>query len=352
MSVNNLHAVILAGGSGTRFWPMSRQRRPKQFLNLAGNESLLRQTLRRITRRVLPANIWIVAGRRYQKEIKRQAAGLGVRASQILWEPQGRNTAPAIGWAAARIHAVDPRAVMTVLPSDHLILHPAKFLRILEKAAALARRDYLVTFGVVPTRPETGYGYLKTKKDKNILRVTKFVEKPPLAKAKQFLKNKDYLWNSGMFVWRTQAILEAFRQYLPEISRMLAGTGLKPVPAKIWSQLPAISVDYGILEKAGNVAAIPAAGIGWSDLGSWESLFEVLAKDKAGNSLKGNALPLDCRDSLIWADKRLVAAVGLKDMMIIDTPDALLVCPKHLSQDVRNLVTVLKKTNRGGGSFL
>ena len=339
MSVNNLHAVILAGGSGTRFWPVSRQDRPKQFLALAGKESLLRQTIRRVAPKVLAENIWIVANRRYQKEIKRHTFGLGIRASQVLWEPKGKNTAPAILWAAARIHARDPRAVMAVLPSDHLIQNARAFLNTLDKAVRLARHDQLVTFGIVPTRPETGYGYLKTRKVGNILRVERFIEKPDLARAKDFVARKDFLWNSGMFVWKTEAILEAFRKYLPSV---YAARGNM---LKAWPKLPAISIDYGILEKARNVAAV-AADIGWSDLGSWESLAEILPKDKSGNSLKGSVTMLDCRNSLVWADKRLVATVGIHDLVIIDTPDALLVCPKHLSQEVKKLIEIFKKKQR------
>ena len=339
----NLHAVILAGGSGTRFWPVSRQNRPKQFLTLVGKESRLRRTIRRVAPKVLAENVWIVANRRYQKEIKRHTSGLGVRASQILWEPKGKNTAPAIGWAAERIHARDPRAVMVVLPSDHLIQNARAFLNALDKAVRLARQDQLVTFGIVPTRPETGYGYLKTKKAGGILRVERFIEKPDLARAKQFVKNGAYLWNSGMFVWKTETILEAFRKYLPSVYASLREPiGARGNMLKAWPKLPAISIDYGILEKAKNVAAI-AADIGWSDLGSWESLAEILPKDKTGNSLKGNVTALDCRNTLVWANERLVAAVGVQDMIVIDTPDALLVCPKHRSQDVKKLVEMLKR---------
>ena len=346
-SNSNLHAVILAGGSGTRFWPVSRQDRPKQFLTLVGKESLLRQTIRRVAPKVLAENVWIVTNRRYQKEIKRHTSGLGIRAAQILWEPKGKNTAPAILWAAARIHARDPRAVMAVLPSDHLIQNARAFLNALDKALRLARQDQLVTFGIVPTRPETGYGYLKTKKSGGILRVERFIEKPDLARAKQFLTSGTYLWNSGMFVWKTETILAAFRKYLPSV---YASSRREPIGArenmlKTWPKLPAISIDYGILERADNVAAV-AADIGWSDLGSWESLAEILPKDKSGNSLKGNIVALDCRNTLIQAGRRLVAAVGLNDLVVIDTSDTILVCPKYRSQEVRKLIEIFKKKQR------
>src|SRR3989338_8780904 len=248
---SNLHVVILAGGSGTRFWPVSRQNRQKQFLALVGKESLLRRTIRRVAPKVLAENVWIVANRRYQKEIKRHTSGLGVRASQILWEPKGKNTAPAILWAAARIHARNPRAIMVVLPSDHLIQNARVFLNILDKAVRLARQDQLVTFGIVPTRPETGYGYLKIKKAGGILRVERFIEKPDLVKAKGFVSRKDYFWNSGMFVWKTETILEAFRKYLPSVYASLREPiGARGNMLKAWPQLPAVSIDYGILEKA------------------------------------------------------------------------------------------------------
>ena len=243
---SNLYAVILAGGSGTRFWPLSRQSRPKQFLNLIGKGSLLQQTVQRILPQVQARNIWIVANRGHQKEIKRQLALFKVPASQILWEPQGKNTAPAILWAAARIHAVDPKAVMAVLPSDHLIQNTRAFLNALDKAVRLARQDQLVTFGIVPTRPETGYGYLKTKKAGNVLRVERFVEKPDRAKAEKFVAQRNYFcsrnnstnyfWNSGMFVWKTETILEAFRKFLPSV---YAARGNM---LKAWSKLPAISI--------------------------------------------------------------------------------------------------------------
>lgn len=373
----NLHAVILAGGSGTRFWPLSRQSRPKQFLNLIGKKSLLQETLRRIAPKVPRQNIWIVASRRYQREIRRQVAGFGLKSAQMLWEPKGKNTAPAIFWAAAKIHAKDPQSVMAVFPSDHLITNPVKFLQLLSKAVGLAQHDYLVTFGIVPTRPETGYGYLKTKKEKGVLRVEEFIEKPALTKARRFLKinRRDkfsrrlpmgsvgipterkrasektcpYMWNSGMFVWKTQTILAAFKRYLPSIyasqKEVIGGHGQR---LKRWAGLPAISVDYGILEKAQNVAAVAAAGIGWSDVGSWEALAEFLPKDKKGNTARGNVVSIDCCNTLIFGKKRLVAAIGLADMLVIDTPDALLVCSKARSQEVKTIVDILRKCKRKG----
>jgi len=350
MKINkNLYAVILAGGSGTRFWPKSRQARPKQFLDIMGKGSLLQETIRRLKPKVASANIFIVTNKAYQKVVKEQGGIFKIPSANILLEPEGKNTAPAIAWAAALIHQRNPNAVMGIFPSDHLILNQKKFLSILDEAVVLANADNLVTFGIVPNRPETGYGYLKTAKKKvkgtTVNKVVKFTEKPSVAKAKEFVK-KGYFWNSGMFVWRSEIILQAFETHLPKIHNIFVGAGFKPAHLKdinkIWPKLPSISIDYGILEKADNVVAVPAKGIDWSDLGSWESLAEVLMKDKNGNILKGNIIAHETRDSLVWGEKRLIATVGLEDVVIIDTPDALLVCRKDLSQDVKAVVDILK----------
>lgn len=348
MPVNNIYAVILAGGSGTRFWPLSRASYPKQFLAITGNETLLQQTVGRVRSLVAGENIFIVTNAAHRREVGRQLVRFKVPRSNILLEPQGKNTAPAICWAAARVHQINPNAVLAVLPSDHLIQNKNAFLKVLDKAAAFARQEYLVTLGIVPTRPETGYGYLKTAKmtKGGILKVARFTEKPDLATARRFVRSRDYFWNSGMFVWRADVILREFEKYLPEIYKSVAAD---PRPArvhKVWKSLPSISVDYGILEKSNRVVAVAAAGIGWSDLGSWESLFEVLPKDADGNSLEGNVLALDCRNTFVRAHKRLVAAVGLEGLVVIDTPDALLVCPSALSQKVKDVVAILKARRR------
>jgi len=351
-----IYAVILAGGMGTRFWPVSRKSNPKQFLNITGKGSLLQETLARIRPKISGARVFIVTNAFYRNEIERQVSRFHIPKANILLEPKGRNTAPAICWAAAKIHKIDPDAIMAVLPSDHLIANRRKFLKILGDAILLAQEHYLVTLGVIPTRPETGYGYLQTAKkkigSKSIIVVKQFKEKPSLAKAKQFIKRKNYFWNSGMFVWKSSVILEEFKRYLPVVYKALVGAGLKPAPTghnyikKVWSRLPNISIDYGILEKAKNIVAVPASGIDWSDLGSWESLTEVLSKDKRGNIFKGDVIPINCKNTLVWGGKQVIAPIGLDDIIIIDTPDALLVCRKDLSQSVKDVVSILQKNNR------
>ncbi|MBN1870605.1 MAG: mannose-1-phosphate guanylyltransferase [Candidatus Omnitrophica bacterium] len=346
----NLFAVILAGGSGTRFWPVSRKSRPKQFLNIVGKRTLLQETLARIQPAISAARIFIITDVTYGNIVKQQTARFKIPKDNVLLEPEGKNTAPAVCWAAAIIQHIDPGAVLAVLPSDHLIFGRKRFLKVLREAVGLAQRNYLVTLGIHPTRPETGYGYLKTAKKniggKQIMMVERFTEKPSLLKAKQFLRTKKYFWNSGMFVFRSSVILKEFQKYLPGVYRAVGRKAGMAHIRRVWKRLPKISVDYGILEKSKNVAAVPARGIGWSDLGSWESLTEILPKDQRGNILKGDIIAVDCRDTLVWTGRKLIAAVGLEGMAVIDTPDALLVCPKERSQDVREVVNVLTKKNR------
>ena len=348
MAKQNLYAVILAGGSGTRFWPLSRKANPKQFLNMTGERSLLQETLARISPRVRGSNVLIVTNKDHRKKILQQVKSFKIPLKNILLEPQGKNTAPAIAWAAAHIYRQSKNAVMMVLPSDHLILNPKAFLKYLDEAVRLAGQNYLVTLGIVPTRPETGYGYLKIKLfkrlGKTVWKVEKFTEKPSLETAEKFIQAKTYLWNSGMFVWKCSVIQGAFQKYLPPVSK--AFVRYRGSVGRFWPTLPNISIDYGILEKANNVVTVPAKDMGWSDLGSWESLAEVRKKDQQGNTSRGPVIQLNCNNSLIFADKRLVAAIGLENLIIVDTPDALLVCRKDQSQHVRHVVETLKKSKQ------
>lgn len=342
----NLYIVILVGGSGTRFWPLSRQNKPKQFLDIVGRKSLFKQTLFRIKPATKASNVFIVTNRRYGKTVERQVSGFGIPKRNIMLEPQAKNTAPAICWAALRIHEKNPDATMIVLPSDHLILKPKIFLQNIANAVQLAQKKYLVTLGVVPTRPETGYGYLKIKNVRKpggmVTFVEKFTEKPSLQKAREFIREKRYLWNSGMFIWRCDTILGEMQRHLPKIYSSLKQMGLAP-KRRYWDKIPSVSVDHGILEKANNVVAVSSSNMGWSDLGSWESLTDVLRKDYKGNTYSGNIIDVNCEDTFILSDKRLVAAVGLKDVVIIDTKDALLVCRKDMSQNVKDVVGNLHK---------
>ena len=239
---------------------------------------------------------------------------------------------------------------MIVLPSDHLVLNKNAFLKNLDQAVKLAQQEYLVTLGIVPTRPETGYGYLKFLKKKTkgkiICYVQKFVEKPSLLKAKKFLKTKNYLWNAGIFIWKAATILNEFERHLPVIYRSFEEKNDHGHIKKIWHKLPSVSVDYGILEKAHNIVTIPSGNLNWSDLGSWEALTQVLKKDKNNNILHGDVISVDSRNTSVFAKSRLIATVGLENIIIVDTPDALLVCRKDLSQKVKDIVAALKAKKR------
>ncbi|MCR4337811.1 MAG: mannose-1-phosphate guanylyltransferase [Candidatus Omnitrophica bacterium] len=344
----NFYIVILAGGSGTRFWPMSREDHPKQFLNIVGEQSLLYQTVARVSPPVSGDHIYIVTNAAHLKKIQQHTKGFGIPRKNILLEPSGKNTAPAVCWAAAVIQDRDPEAVMAVLPSDHVILNRVEFWKCLVQANDLARKGHLVTMGIVPTRPETGYGYLETRAvrqgKRKICRVEKFIEKPSLEKAKKFLKSKNYLWNSGMFVWKSSVILPEFKKNLPQIYKGLQVGHDQSYVQKIWKSFPSISIDYGILEKASDVVAVPAGKIGWSDVGSWEALYEILEKDREGNVHKGKVISLNCKNTMIHAQGRLVATVGLEDLIVIDIGDVLLVCRREFSQEVKQIVQQLKKS--------
>jgi len=350
MDKKHLYAVILAGGSGTRFWPVSRKALPKQFLNIVGEQTLFEQVLTRIQSVIPSQNIFVVGGKEYAQLIARQSKPFKVPAKNILLEPEGKNTAPAIGWAASRIYQSDPQAIMAVLPSDHLIVKPKKFLSILKRAFVLAGEDYLVTLGIPPTRVETGYGYLKTSiksiRGKQVYFVDQFKEKPEFLKAKQYCRKKNYYWNSGMFVWKCEVILDEFQNHLSKAYRMLETKNSAAHIQTVWHRMPNISIDYGILEKSKRVVAVPAPGLGWSDLGSWESLVEMFAKDQSGNSVKGEVISIDSKNTFVWGGQKVIGAVGVDNLIIIDTPDALLICRKDMTQRVKDVVAALQKKRR------
>lgn len=341
MKKNKQYAVILAGGSGTRFWPLSRRDKPKQFLPLWQGHSLFQATLDRIKGVIPTENIVVVSGQCLARPLAAAIKGRGIPSANVLLEPEGKNTGPAICWAAAKIFGRDKEATMVVLPADHVVKFQRVFKSCLTWAFAVAQEQYLVTLGIPPTRPETGYGYIKVRpaqsSGKKSFIVEKFTEKPDLAKAKKFLASGQYFWNSGMFIWRADQILTEFSIHLPAVYEKIFNHPDTRV-RRAWSTLPNISVDYAILEKADQVAMVPAQGMGWSDVGSWESLHELLPKDKNGNIFKGHVIPVAVEDSLVYGDDRPIAVVGVKDVVIVDTPDALLVCRRDQTQNVRDVV--------------
>ncbi|MDD5585032.1 MAG: mannose-1-phosphate guanylyltransferase/mannose-6-phosphate isomerase [Candidatus Omnitrophica bacterium] len=353
--MNTTYAVILAGGVGSRFWPLSREAEPKQFLQFMGDRSLLQETIARVASFVPPENIYIISNEQYKFQIQHQVANFKVPAGNLILEPQGKNTAPAVGLAAGYIYKRDPDAVMVVLPADHHIGKPQKLAAIFKGAVETARADKLVTIGIVPTSAHTGYGYIKIKSQRlkvsrsqaKACPVEKFVEKPDKKKAERFFKDKKYFWNAGMFVWKAQVILDEIKAYLPELYRTLALLSQsREFDARVWAKIHPISIDYGVLEKSKRVVVIPAKDLDWSDLGSWSSYCKVCARDKKGNVLKGDSVDVDSRDIAVFGKGRLVATIGLKDVIVVDTDDALLVCHKDRTEDVKRIVEHIRSNNR------
>ncbi|MGA2775501.1 MAG: mannose-1-phosphate guanylyltransferase/mannose-6-phosphate isomerase [Candidatus Omnitrophota bacterium] len=340
------YAVILAGGVGSRFWPFSRELEPKQFMKIIGEESLLQATIRRLKGVVEPARIYIITNNIYFYEVKAQVVKFGIPDKNIILEPEGKNTAPAAGLCARLISRVDKDAVLLILPSDHYIKNVENFKRTLKKAITCAKNDFLITIGIKPVTPSTGYGYIKAKKGAMYFQVEKFLEKPNLEKAKNYFKKKNYYWNSGMFVWKASVFLGEVKKYLPKLYANLRQiNSVKDIP-KYWPGIKAISIDYGIMERSKRIALIPS-DFYWTDLGSWEALAEIFPKDKLGNVVNNDTLNLASQGVCVFTKgNRLISTIGVKDTIIVDTPDALLVCDRNKTQDVKQLVEKLKSLKR------
>jgi len=358
------HAVILAGGRGTRFWPRSRARTPKQLLNIVGDRTMLQQTLARLAPAFPQSRVWVVTNHEQAAAVRRQLPALS--PSHILSEPLGRNTAAAIGLAAVRLARLSGDALMAVLPADHFIGRPARFLRLLRAALHIAaRKGALVVLGIPPTRPETGYGYIERTGRAARLRgfpvyaVRRFTEKPALARARQYVRSGRYAWNGGMFFWRVSTFLDSLKKFLPATHRTLArlaedvGT---PRYAKtlrrVYPQLENVSVDYAIMEPAtrqpGRSVFMLPAEVGWSDIGSWAAVYELLAKRTAENISAGRFVALDAQGNFFWSPKKFVAAIGVRDLVVVETPDALLLCPRDRAQDVAKVVRWLEQRRQNG----
>ncbi len=346
------YAVVLAGGSGTRFWPKSRRHQPKQLLDILGTSPLIKQTLDRLEGLFTPEKILVVTQAEQVESLRRH---IELPDENILTEPEARNTAAAIGLAALEIQRrLASDAVMAVLPSDHHITDPDVFLKTLLIAKEVARQNYLVAIGIRPRYPETGYGYIELGEPlsdigyQGIYRVKSFVEKPNMTRAAQFISAGSHLWNSGTFIWRIETFLEALRRHLPKLYaglKQIEQAQMEPsVLAQIYPALPQISVDYGVLERADNRAVV-VGDYGWSDVGSWAALGELLEKDEWGNVKRGEVVQLDCSQSILYSDQALIAAIGLHEMIVVSSGDAVLICPREKAQEVRKLVEQLEKRN-------
>jgi len=357
--MSNLYAVILAGGAGTRFWPASRTHRPKQLLPLAGasDEALLAATVRRILPICPKERIFIATGR-HLVDASRQALP-ELPAENFLAEPLARNTAPCIGWAAATLRRRDPDATLMVLPSDHFVRDEEGFRRALLRAVSAAEAGFIATIGIAPTRAETGYGYIERgeRLDEEVYDVVRFIEKPDRARAEQYVATGKHFWNGGMFFFRASRMLEAIDAHLPALAGELrhldeeAARGNEAAVLEAsFARMPSISIDHGVMEKVDRIAVAPG-DFGWSDVGSWHSAWELLPKDAKGNAVSEADVLIDAEGNLV-ADlgsqgaKPVVALVGVRDLVVVRTDDALLVLPRERAQDVRQVIEELKARGR------
>ncbi|MFC2100765.1 mannose-1-phosphate guanylyltransferase [Bacteroidota bacterium] len=352
----NYYCIIMAGGIGARFWPMSKTNHPKQFIDILGvGETLIQMTYKRFARVCPEENIYIVTNEIYRDLVKEQIPAIS--DERIICEPARRNTAPCIAYANYRIEQVNPDASIVVAPSDHIILKEDAFVEAINATLqATTTNNCLITLGIKPSRPDTGYGYIQYNdsvsypEDDRIFKVKTFTEKPDIDMAKSFLKSGDFLWNSGIFIWSLKTIMEAFEKYLPEVDDIFKeGLSKYDTPEEkefienAYTVCKNISLDYGIMEKADNVY-VYAADLGWSDLGTWGSLYEIMEKDDTGNCIVGkNVLTYNSKNCIInMPDEKLVVLQGLKDFIVVEDENILLVCKKSDEQQIRQFVNDVK----------
>jgi mannose-1-phosphate guanylyltransferase len=346
------YGLILAGGRGTRFWPRSRRSHSKQVLRFLGDRSLIQQTVDRLRPLIPPERLWILTNDHLRAEIVRQLPE--VPKNQILAEPAQRNTAPAIGLAAHILQSIDPDAVMGVFPSDHVIAKPARYLRFVRPAFQSAANGKIVVLGIEARWPETGYGYIEFPKSvkpgsREPIAVRRFREKPDLKTARRYVKSGNFYWNAGMFFWKTSVLLDALREYLPKTATLLASLPAfvhRGFGAKLKEAFPHcenISIDYAVLEKSPDVVGFATDDFGWNDVGSWNAVYELLARDNNGNVLDSETLARSSSGNYVHADGKLVALLGVKDLVVVDTPDALLIADRSRAQEVGDIVKELEK---------
>lgn len=358
--LEDLYAVIMAGGGGTRLWPVSRRNRPKQMIPLVAQWTLFEATVRRLEGLLPPERILVVTIPEQVEALRSQAPQ--IPAANYLLEPAPRGTASVVGLAAIAIGKRDPDATMVVLPSDHFIRNRDLFHLLLRVASDVAEQGYLVTLGITPTYPATSYGYIESgatlpgKFTYPVYRAVRFQEKPQESQAREMIMRGNYSWNSGMFIWKVGRILQEIGTHMPDLKagldRVLQDWGT-PDQAEtlqaVWADLRTETIDYGVMEHAENVAVLPASGLGWSDIGNWDSLFDVLIPDGDGNIVfAGHHIPLETHNSLVYGDgsNRLVVTIGVDDLIIVDTSDVLLVCRRDQAQKVRQVVAHLKNNDR------
>jgi len=348
------YGLILAGGRGTRFWPLSRKSRAKQVLNIAGERTMIQATVDRLKPLIPPERIWILTNGLLRDEIIRQLPE--VPKNQILAEPEQRNTAPAIGLAAHILHSLDPDAVMGVFPADHVIDRPKRFLKVVKAAFAAAEKDKIAVLGIAPRWPETGYGYIElpkgTEPGQGPVSVKSFREKPDAKQAKKYVAKGNFYWNAGMFFWRASTVLANLRTHLPKTATLLSSLPAfkdKTFAAKLKQVFPLcenISIDYAVLERSKEVVGFACEEIGWNDVGSWNAVYDLLPQDTDKNVTRSALASLNSTGNYIDAGKKLVALLDVDDLIIVDTPDALLIANRHQAQKVGEIVKLLEKQNK------
>lgn len=352
----NLWAIVLAGGYGTRFWPLSRKKRPKQFLPIVSEKPMVQETIERILPVVSPERIVAIAPKDLISTLKKEISPY--KGIKILEEPNGKNTAPSIILACSYISKLDKNATVIVLPSDHYIGKKEEFLRAVTASFHLSQElDSLFTFGIKPSSPETGYGYIQINREKlhshegeRFFEVIRFVEKPTREIAEEYVKSGNYFWNSGMFLWRIYVFKEALKKFAPEYYEIYEEFEKIPLTQKnkvleIWNKIKPLSIDYALMERASSIIMV-RADFDWSDVGSWSSLYRIWGTDDEENSLKGEVYPLDSSGCLVYTDEGIVSLIGVKDIVVINTRDAVLICHRDHVQRVKELVEALKKKGK------
>lgn len=341
------YAIILSGGIGSRFWPLSRESKPKQFLNITSDEPLILETVQRVKSLIKKENIYLAANIRHVKRIRESLEGSGIPLRNVLFEPEGKNTFAPIAVLSKVIYELDKNAVIAVFPSDHFVADKKEFIRVFKQGVDTAKQKNIVTFGIKPLTPQTGYGYIriasrrKAQSAKSCYAVDKFIEKPDLATAKKLIRDKHCYWNSGIFIFRADSLLEELRRYASDMyKKIIKIHGIKDCKA-LWHKFANISIDYAIMQKTKKIVLLPL-DCGWTDLGSWQAVYGVLKKDNFSNVLRGKCISVGTKNSFIWSASRVVAALGLENIIIVDTQDALLVCRKDKAQDVKKIVEILK----------